>query len=148
MAFASSDPVSINTLIGPDSFVKGELKISGFVRIDGDIDGNLETTGRIIIGENARIRGNISSNVVTIGGIVQGDVIAPEGVTILSTGLVLGTILTKHLQIEDSVIINGYCFAVNDETKFDAALATYKNRQALADSALSIPSNGIYGDHT
>ena len=35
------DDISINTLIGNGSFVQGDLKVNGFIRIDGDIDGNL-----------------------------------------------------------------------------------------------------------
>ena len=53
------DDISINTILGQGSAITGNIKINGFVRIDGDIDGNLETDGNIIIGENARIRGNI-----------------------------------------------------------------------------------------
>lgn len=137
MGFQALDDVSINTLVGPSSFIRGELKISGFIRIDGDIDGNLVATGRVIVGENARIRGNVFSQLITIGGIIQGDVIAPEGVLILSTGMVLGSVITKKLRIEDNVILNGVCFAVNDQSKFDLAVSEYNNRKALESSSLS-----------
>ncbi len=45
------DDISINTILGHGSAITGNIKINGFVRIDGDIDGNLETDGNIIIGE-------------------------------------------------------------------------------------------------
>ena len=68
---ALTDNISINSILGSGSSVKGDVKINGFARIDGDIDGNLETTGNIIIGEKARIRGNVTGRSVTvIGGIV------------------------------------------------------------------------------
>jgi len=134
VAFQAADNVSINTIVGPGSFIRGELKISGFIRIDGDIDGNLETPGRVIIGENARVRGDIRSQMITIGGVVQGDVIAPEGVTILSSGMVLGDVLTKRLQVEDSVILSGACFAVDNQDRFDSVLSEYNNRKAYSSS--------------
>ncbi len=137
MAFQAPDDVSINTLVGPGSFIRGELKISGFIRIDGDIDGNLAASGRVIVGENARIRGNVHSQLITIGGVIQGDVVAAEGVTILSTGMVLGSILTKKLHVEDSVVLNGSCFAVNDQVRFEKVLSEYNNRKALESSSLS-----------
>jgi len=34
------DDISINTLIGAGSFIKGDVHIDGFIRFDGDIDGN------------------------------------------------------------------------------------------------------------
>lgn len=137
MAFQAPEDVSINTLVGPGSFIRGELVVSGFIRIDGDIDGNLDATGRIIVGENARIRGDVHSKVITIGGVIQGDVVAPEGVVILSTGMVLGSVVTKRLQIEDTVIIHGDCFAVNDQVCFDRALSDYNNKKALQSSSFS-----------
>ncbi len=137
MAFQIQEDVSINTIVGPGAFIRGELKIAGFIRIDGDIDGSLETPGRVIIGENARVRGDIRALVATVGGVVQGDVIAPEGVTILSSGMVLGNVITKRLQVEESVVLNGACVAVNDQARFDAALSEYDNRRALGSTTLA-----------
>lgn len=137
MVFQTPEDVSINTIIGSGSFIRGELKIAGFIRIDGDLDGSLETGGRVIVGENARIRGNVSALKVTVGGVIQGDIIAPEGVTILSSGMVLGNIITKKLVVEESVILNGRCFAVNDQVRFDATLSEYNNRRALANSSMA-----------
>lgn len=143
MAFQSVDNVSINTIVGPGSFIRGELKISGFIRIDGDLDGNLDASGRVIVGENARIRGNVHSLMITIGGVIQGDVIAPEGVIILPTGMVLGNIITKKLQVEDFVILTGKCFAVNDQDRFNMALSEYNNRAAFSSSSLGSSAPGI-----
>lgn len=137
MVFQTPEDVSINTIVGSGSFIRGELKIAGFIRIDGDLDGSLETGGRVIVGENARIRGNVSALKITVGGVIQGDIIAPDGVTILSSGMVLGNIITKKLVVEDSVILNGRCFAVNDQVRFDAALSEYNNRRALANSSMA-----------
>ena len=64
--------------------ITGNVTVSGFLRIDGDIDGNVQTQGRVIIGEEARIRGNIRAASVSVGGVVQGDIIAPDYVVILS----------------------------------------------------------------
>lgn len=137
MAFQNQEDVSINTIVGPGTFIRGEIRIAGFVRIDGDVDGNLETPGRVIVGENARVRGDIRSLVATIGGVVQGDVIAPEGVTILSSGMVIGNVITKKLQVEDYVLLNGRCVAIDDQDRFDAALSEYNNRRALGSSSFA-----------
>ena len=128
------DSISINTLIGPHTFVKGNLYIAGFIRIDGDIEGAIETKGRIIIGENARIKGNIRALTAIIGGIVQGDIITPEGVTVLSTGLVIGTIITKKINIEEMVLFSGNCFAINDDAMFQKQVTTYNNQKAYQEN--------------
>ena len=140
-----SDDISINTLVGSGTTIRGELSVAGFVRVDGDIDGDLETTGRIIVGERARIRGTVRCRIITVGGVIQGDVVAPDGVTILSSGTVLGSVITRKLQVEPDVILHGSCFAVDDEKRFDDALSGYNNRQAMRRSsrAATVPSGAV-----
>lgn len=131
------DDISINTIIGAGSFVNGGLNVPGFLRIDGDVNGDINTPGRVIIGENARIRGNIHALSVNVGGMVSGDIVAPDSVIILSTGLVLGDILTKKIRVDENVLLHGFCFAINNQTEFERAEKEYKNKQGLAASALS-----------
>lgn len=116
-----TDDISINTLIGTGSSVSGDIRVNGFIRIDGDIDGNIETTSSVIIGDKARIRGNITASSAVIGGIVLGDITAPAGITLLSSSAVVGDVTTKKLQVEDKVVLHGHCISLNkDETYADA----------------------------
>ena len=112
------DDISINTIIGQGSAITGNIRINGFVRIDGDIDGNLETDGNIIIGENARIRGNIKAKSVIIGGIVLGNIEATQSIKILSAAAVVGDIISHKVQVEQDAIIHGHFISIKDEQKF------------------------------
>ena len=131
------DDISVNTIVGPGALISGNVTVSGFLRIDGDIDGNIQTKGRVIIGEEARIRGNIRAASVSVGGIVQGDIIAPDYVVVLSSGMVIGSVLTKKLRVDDNVILHGFCSAIGDQNSFEEAEKKYSNRQALHSSTFS-----------
>lgn len=131
------DDISVNTIVGSGSLISGNVTVSGFLRIDGDIDGNIQTMGRVIIGEEARIRGNIRAASVSVGGIVQGDIIAPDYVVVLSSGMVIGSVLTKKLRVDDNVILHGFCSAIGDQNSFEEAEKKYSNRQALHSSTFS-----------
>ncbi|MDR1748918.1 MAG: polymer-forming cytoskeletal protein [Spirochaetaceae bacterium] len=131
MAAQHTDDITINTLIGPGSSVTGDLRIAGFVRIDGDIVGSLETTGRVIIGEKARIKANIRALSVTVGGIVEGDIVAPEGIVIYSTGMVIGDVITKKLRVDDEVVLHGACISIKDEDAFDKARTKWQDMKAI-----------------
>lgn len=135
-----ADDILINTIVGPTSHIKGDVSVAGVLRIDGDIDGNVSATGNIIMGKNARIRGNVHAPSITIGGVIYGDVIVPDGIVILSTGMVVGAILTTALRVHDDVIIHGFCSAVNDINHFKESEKAYKNKQALRASAFSSTS--------
>jgi len=125
------DDISINTIIGNGSAIKGNLKINGFVRVDGDIDGNLETDGNIIIGENARIRGNITAKSVIIGGIILGNIMAEESIRLLSNAVVIGDILSHKVQIDDLATIHGHCISIKDQTAYESASSKYLQSKAI-----------------
>ncbi len=126
-----ADDVSINTIIGSGSAVSGDIHVNGFVRIDGDIDGNLESTGNIIVGNKARVNGNLTAVSAVIGGIVNGNIYAPEGIKLLSSSAVIGNITTKRLQIEEDVIFHGHCIALKNEEQFQEATEQYSNEVSI-----------------
>lgn len=119
------DDISINTIIGSGSAISGDIRVNGFVRVDGDIDGNLETDGNIIIGENARIRGNITGKAVTVGGIVLGHIFADESVKLLTDAAVMGDIVSHKVQIEDTAKFHGRCISIKDDERYQSEKDKY-----------------------
>lgn len=130
------DDVSFQTLIGAGAFIKGDLRLEGFIRLDGDVDGNVETSGGIIIGEQARIRGNIHALSVTVNGIVEGDITAPEGITLFSTASVRGDIITKKIRVEENVFIQGHCIVLENEDDFNEAKKIQADKKAISQKIL------------
>lgn len=135
MAFRSDD-ISINTLIGSGSFIQGNVRVNGFVRIDGDIDGDLETDGVVIISEKARLRGNLSAKSAIIGGIVLGDVSVKEEIKLLSSSAVIGNILARKVQMEENVIFHGHCISISDESRFEQQVNKFLQAKAIRDKAV------------
>lgn len=125
------DDLSINTIIGPSTSVSGDIEAAGFVRIDGNLRGNLSAKGRIVIGEKARLKSDITGTVVTIGGVVKGNVVANERVVVLSTGLVLGDIITRKIQAEEGCLIQGKIIALGEKGDWNTALSVYRDRRGI-----------------
>ena len=130
------DDISINTILGKGSSITGDLRINGFVRLDGDIDGNLETDGNVIIGDNARIRGDVKAKSVIISGIVVGNIIAQEGIKILSEAAVLGDVISRKVQIDDKATFNGKCISIKDEELFEKESARYLQSKAIKEKVV------------
>lgn len=129
------DDISINTIIGSGSAITGDIKVNGFVRIDGDIDGNLETDGNVILGEKARIRGNLKAKSVIIGGIVLGNVHALESVKLLSEGTVIGDIISHKVQIDNASIFHGHCISIKENDRFETVSSKYLQSKAIKEKA-------------
>jgi cytoskeletal protein CcmA (bactofilin family) len=127
---------SINTILGPGASINGDIESGGFTRIDGSIWGNLNTKGRIVVGEKARMKSNISGTTVTVGGVVYGNIFASERIIILNTGLVLGDIITRRIQADEGCLIHGKVTVCRSEEAWDKAIAEYRDAQGVK-SALS-----------
>ena len=131
-----TDDISINTIIGKGSSITGDLRINGFVRLDGDINGSLETDGNVIIGDTARIKGDVKSKSVIVGGIVVGNVIAQDNVKLLSGAAVLGDIISRKVQIEDKVVFHGHCISIKDEEQFKKESEEYLQSKAIKEKVV------------
>lgn len=130
------DDISINTIIGKGSAISGNMKVNGFIRIDGDIDGSLETDGNVIVGENARIRGDLTAKSVIIGGIIKGNIKATESVKILSDAAVIGDVLSHKVQIDGSAIIHGHCISIKDDSEYSRASGEYLQSKAIKEKVI------------
>ena len=135
MAFRADD-ISINTLVGNGSFIKGNLTANGFIRIDGDLDGDLTTDGAIIVGEKPRIKGNLVVKSAIIGGVVLGDVSATESVKLLSSSVVLGNIISKKVQMEENVVFQGHCISIEKEEKYKLSVDKFLQAKAIREKAV------------
>ncbi len=131
-----TDDISINTIIGKGSAISGNMKVNGFIRIDGDIDGSLETDGNVIVGENARIRGDLTAKSVIIGGIIKGNIKATESVKILSDAAVIGDVLSHKVQIDGSAIIHGHCISIKEDTEYSRTSGEYLQSKAIKEKVI------------
>ena len=133
MALKNAD-FSINTIIGPGTSVSGDIESGGFTRVDGNVQGDLKAKGRVIIGERARMKSNISGTFVTVGGVVFGNVLASERLVVLTTGLVMGDIITRRIQADEGCLIHGRVRVCQTEEGWNLALSEYKDEAGLRES--------------
>jgi cytoskeletal protein CcmA (bactofilin family) len=111
-AFGTSQSVTVAgqddlTFLGKDVVFKGIMTLEGNIRVDGRLEGELRSTGTLIVGEDAIIRGNIMAGILITSGKINGDVIASERIKILKPGIVVGDIRTPSISIEAGAFFQG-----------------------------------------
>jgi len=105
----------IENVIGTNTSVSGTIKSDGNLRVDGMLQGHIETAGNVIVGASAKILADIVANSVQVWGAVKGDITAQGRLEILSSGRVWGDIRAASLLIDEGGVFRGQCFMV-DET--------------------------------
>jgi cytoskeletal protein CcmA (bactofilin family) len=87
--------------------IKGSVKFLSELLIDGQVEGTIDSTGTLTIGENAHIRGEIRTKSVKVQGIVEGDILATERCELQGGCTVLGDIEAPRLVVDEEATFRG-----------------------------------------
>lgn len=120
---ADVDPLSNATNItdhGETVFTRncgfnGVLKTDGPVRIYGMFEGEIETTGPLVIGKSAHVTATIVAHDVGVAGTVTGNINAVGRVEIFSGGRVYGDVVARALKIDGGGVFSGHSIMREDE---------------------------------
>jgi cytoskeletal protein CcmA (bactofilin family) len=88
---------------------RGVINFDGTIRIDGRVEGEINTSGTLIIGEQAVVKGVISAGTLITSGKVNGTITATAKVHIQKPGILLGDIHTPGISIEEGARFHGMC---------------------------------------
>jgi cytoskeletal protein CcmA (bactofilin family) len=106
----------LESFLGHNTHFKGEITTKGTLRIDGNVEGDVQADG-LIIGDKAYIKGNASATSIVVGGTIEGNVFAKGLVDIKKKGRVKGDIVTAKLTVVDGGIVDGRIAMQNEGAK-------------------------------
>jgi cytoskeletal protein CcmA (bactofilin family) len=106
--FGKKQP-KLETIIGPDTILYGELKTKGTVRIDGVLEGNVSAEW-VIVGEKGSITGDVTARGMVVGGKITGNSRSSDVVEIKPKGEVVGEIYTSNLIIMEGAVFEGHSY--------------------------------------
>ena len=107
----------VDTLIGAETLLTGELRSQGIVRIEGNFIGKIITKSDVVVGEKAIVTGDVICMNATIAGRLEGNIEAGKKVDIFASGALLGDINVGRLMMEDGAYFLGKCFMRDPEGK-------------------------------
>lgn len=97
----------ISAFIGATVELSGTLNFDGVVRLDGRFNGEIRSSGTLVIGETAVVEAEIWVDTVIISGQITGNINARNRVQLHAPAKVFGNISTVHLVIDDGVFFEG-----------------------------------------
>ena len=113
------DGQAIDTLIGPQVTLHGDLVFSGGLYVEGRIHGKViaeeGAPAVLTLAEQGRIEGEIQVPVVVINGELQGDVYASERVELAAKARVLGNVHYKVVEMRAGATLTGRLIHVDAE---------------------------------
>jgi cytoskeletal protein CcmA (bactofilin family) len=106
--YNETEPAAIN-LISSGTDITGDIKSNGDIRIDGTLTGNLNTKGKVVIGQTGKVNGEVVCKNSEVSGTVEGKIIVNQLLNLKASSKILGDIATSKLSIEPGAKFTGNC---------------------------------------
>ena len=99
----------LTVLIDESAVLEGKFHFSGTAMLNGEVRGEIVSTGALIIGEHAVLQGEIRAASVVISGQLTGNVLASERLELRGKARVVGNLEAPVLAIAPGVVFDGHC---------------------------------------
>ena len=99
----------MNTIIGKDTQITGELDIKGALRVDGTVKGKVLCSDCVTVGATGTVEAEIEAKTAIIAGHVMGNVNCSEKIELQAKCEMDGDLKTKSLVIEQGAVFCGAC---------------------------------------
>jgi cytoskeletal protein CcmA (bactofilin family) len=100
-------PTQSGALLSQGVSIKGSVKFLNELLIDGEVEGTIDSTGTLMIGEHARIRGEIRTKSVKVRGTVEGNIFVTERCELQSGCTLRGDIEAPRLVVNENATFLG-----------------------------------------
>ncbi len=104
-------------VIGSSMTVKGNIRASEELLVDGEVEGLLESQSRLTVGTTGKVHGNIKAREVVIFGSVHGNVEVSGKIAIRDQGSLIGDIKGAGISIDDGAYFKGSIDIVRHELR-------------------------------
>lgn len=134
---SSTKGATVDTLIGRQTEILGDVRFSGGLHIDGKVKGNItaasDKAASLSVSEAGAIEGDLRVPTIMLNGTVVGDVHACERLTLNAKARINGNVYYKVLQMEPGAMINGQLLFEDSEPP---ALTHQKGSEGKTESAV------------
>ena len=119
-------PTRVDSLIGQQSHVVGDIRFGGGLHIDGTIKGNVVADGderaTLTVSDRGTIEGEVRVPHIILNGLVKGDVHAEEHVELASSARVEGNVYYALIEMAMGAEVNGKLVRIVEEHRAPLAL--------------------------
>lgn len=101
---------NIDTIVGQNTTVKGDLVFSGMMHLLGTVEGSISSTSdndTLIISESGKLNGTLKTGNLNINGHVEGDITVSGKMEVASKARINGNIFYVNIEMETGSQING-----------------------------------------
>lgn len=131
---SSNSATTVDTLIGKQTEVAGDVHFSGGLHVDGKIKGKVvaqsDKASSLSVAESGCIEGDVRVPHIVLNGAVIGDVHASEKITLAAKARVTGNVYYRIIEMEGGALVNGQL--VHESTDSSAGTHVFREKSGEA----------------
>jgi len=111
----------IDTILGQQTTIEGDIKINGGIHIEGVVKGNVysdDDSALLILGETGHIHGSVRLSNLIVNGSIEGDIIANK-VELFDKARINGDIHYQLLELAVGAEVNGKLVKENETVQVE-----------------------------
>lgn len=128
---SEAKPNRIDSLIGTETVLRGDVSFAGGLRIEGEVKGDIsvspDAVGTLMLGENAVVNGNIRVSHLIVYGSITGTIHVTYLVELRPTAVILGDVYYGAMEMQTGAVIEGNLVHLNADAA-SAIKATNPNK--------------------
>jgi cytoskeletal protein CcmA (bactofilin family) len=128
------EPGTGQNRINEGTTIKGEIHSKGFFRIDGNIEGNVSTPSKVVLGRTGVIRGTLTCENADIEGKFVGNLDVSGTLSLKSTAYIEGDVVVGKLAVELGATFNASCTMKGAKKQESAAAVSLGKEENAAKS--------------
>ncbi|MCL6266705.1 bactofilin family protein [Flagellimonas myxillae] len=117
--------------------IKGDITSEADFRIDGKLEGNVKTSGKVVIGKDGYIKGKVECVNADIEGKFNGELLVNDLLSLKSSATIEGTVQVSKLAVEPGATFNAAC-TMGKGAAAPAAASTHKLQSTKANEPAKV----------
>jgi len=113
----------INSLIGSDISIVGNVFFTGTVHLDASVDGSLvadkSSKSKLYINNKSKVKGYVEGTYLAINGTVYGNIYAYDLLQLGSDALIKGDVYYKSIEMDVGAKVDGRLIVCNSAEELD-----------------------------
>ncbi|WP_406685349.1 polymer-forming cytoskeletal protein [Seonamhaeicola sp. MEBiC1930] len=100
---------SSQNIIAQGTKIVGDLNSEGDIRIDGAVEGNIKTSGKVVVGKTGFVKGTLQGTDAYFEGKISGKLALSGTLTLKSSAHIEGEVIVGKLSVEPGATFNVTC---------------------------------------
>ena len=131
MLLNNNSDSKINSILGPEVEINGDINVIGSILIYGIVNGNIIASGTVRTAKGSSVNGNIESKNAIISGNIEGDLTVENKATLEHGCILNGNLTTSIVVVDEGATFKGLCNMIGSNSSKNSSFSSMESENEI-----------------